>query len=409
MYENLLHQKAALQLKSDIKNSLLPGALLFSGPERSGKLTCALETARILSCTKSPRAVWDCQCPSCVKNRAMTSGNLLLAGPRDSVPEIRACAETFLKAHGQNAPYRDATRYLFSRGVRKLTLRFNQVLWDGDDKIGKIASITSAIEEELEAVDFPRTLSDFSSLEKTVKNLIELSAELEGKFLYDSIPVNHIRNVSSWARMKSVEGKNTVIIENADRMLESVRNALLKILEEPPEGTVFILTSARKSAVMPTILSRVRDYSFSERSILQQREVIQKVYHAEDFSGGVEEFLQRYLPLSPSELKEKAFLFAREISLLKVPDVSSIIKECALFEPRSMLKIFLSEINSALRKLMYSAQGVDVLEQVKKAVLESYTNVSVYNQGVQASLENLVREMSRINRMNGNILKCAIM
>ena len=53
--------------------------------------------------------------------------------------------------------------------------------------------------------------------------------------------------------MKSVEGKKTIIIENADRMLESVRNALLKILEEPPVDTIFILTTSQRNLVMPTI------------------------------------------------------------------------------------------------------------------------------------------------------------
>ena len=54
-------------------------------------------------------------------------------------------------------------------------------------------------------------------------------------------------------------------------MLESVRNALLKILEEPPADTVFILTTSRRNAVMSTILSRVRTYQFNERTLEQQK------------------------------------------------------------------------------------------------------------------------------------------
>ena len=47
--------------------------------------------------------------------------------------------------------------------------------------------------------------------------------------------------------MISEEGKKTIIIENADRMQTSVRNALLKILEEPPEDCV--LSSANPESV----------------------------------------------------------------------------------------------------------------------------------------------------------------
>ena len=43
-----------------------------------------------------------------------------------------------------------ATRYLFLRSIRKLTIRFNPVLWKEDDKLNKIAAIISEIDEDLE-------------------------------------------------------------------------------------------------------------------------------------------------------------------------------------------------------------------------------------------------------------------
>lgn len=45
MYDNLLFQSADSLLTSDIKNDNLPGSILFSGPDASGKLTAALETS----------------------------------------------------------------------------------------------------------------------------------------------------------------------------------------------------------------------------------------------------------------------------------------------------------------------------------------------------------------------------
>lgn len=409
MYENLLHQNVTGQLKSDIKSNAFPGAVMFSGPEGSGKLTCALETARILSCVKSPKARWDCDCPSCLKNKSLSASSLLLLGPKDLSPEIRASCDTFLKALKENSSFMTATRYLFIRSIRKLTLRFSQILWENDEKLGKIASLTGAIDEELETIDFPRPLPDFASVEKTSEKLIKLSSELEDSFMYDSVPVNQIRNLSSWARMKSLEGKNTVVIENADRMLESVRNALLKILEEPPEGTVFILTTSRKNSVMPTILSRLRVYSFEKRSLSAETEVVRKVYHNNDFSGNIEEYLQEYLPVPPSRIKEKAFEFVVNLKRHQVPDIQALVKEMKNFEPRAALKIFMNGILDSLKSLMYFPQGTEALGKINESILESCSSITVYNQSVQASLEVLVREILKINKTNGNVLQCVNM
>jgi DNA polymerase-3 subunit gamma/tau len=57
MFENLVNQEAGKQIISDIKHNRLPGAVLYAGPEASGKLTAALETARILSCHENPQGI----------------------------------------------------------------------------------------------------------------------------------------------------------------------------------------------------------------------------------------------------------------------------------------------------------------------------------------------------------------
>lgn len=51
--------------------------------------------------------------------------------------------------------------------------------------------------------------------------------------------------------------RRVVILESVDNFNAASLNALLKILEEPPEGRIFLLTAASKSAVLPTVLSRV--------------------------------------------------------------------------------------------------------------------------------------------------------
>lgn len=54
-----------------------------------------------------------------------------------------------------------------------------------------------------------------------------------------------------------------IIIDGADRMNTASANALLKILEEPPAQTLFILIAQQISTVLPTVLSRCHLLSFS--------------------------------------------------------------------------------------------------------------------------------------------------
>ena len=142
-----------------------------------------------------------------------------------------------------------------------------------------IGNIIEEINEDLEQVDVERPVPPFENLEKICTNLESLCLKLENEFLYDSIPINQIRNLEEWAYKKSEEGKKTIILENSERMSQNVRNALLKILEEPPEDCVFILLTSNRNAIMQTILSRVRTYSFVERTIEQQQDVITRVFH----------------------------------------------------------------------------------------------------------------------------------
>ena len=50
--------------------------------------------------------------------------------------------------------------------------------------------------------------------------------------------------------------KKIFIIRNIDNSMEAAQNKLLKILEEPPKGVIFILTCQNSNLVLPTIRSR---------------------------------------------------------------------------------------------------------------------------------------------------------
>ena len=408
MFENLVNQEAGKLLAADIRHNRLPGAILFSGSEASGKLTAALETARILSCHENPQGKWLCECPSCLQHKSLICSNLMLMGPRDCSLEISAAAKTFTDAHFINAKFIDAARYLFLRSVRKLTLRFNGILWEGDSSLNKIGSLIEEINENLEVLDFPRELPDITEVKKICEEISKLCNKLEEDFLYDSIPINQVRNMEAWAHIKTEEGRKTVIIENADRMQTSVRNALLKILEEPPEDVVFILLTSKRNAIMQTILSRVRTYNFADRTLEQQREVITRVFHNEDFSGSINDYLLTYLPVTPSEIKGQARVFYNSVANRQICNIEEIVKKCEKFNPRIELRLFLSNIAAFTKPLLNSQAGTEAAAQTMQLLRNCSDNITLYNQSPASALEILMRDMFALNNTYGGVF-CAAM
>lgn len=401
MFDNLLFQSASGLLKDDIASGRLPGAVLFCGPSSSGKLTAALETARVLSCTENPRGRWSCSCPSCLRHKALVSPNLMLLGPRDCSLEIQAAQKAFVSSVSLGDSHVNATRYLFLRSVRKLQNRFNPALWQDSDKLNKIAVLTGELDERMEEIDVGRELPDIKAVEENVQKIVELCKKLEGDFMYDSVPILQIRNLSVWARIGAASGTKVIVIERAERMLEGVRNALLKILEEPPANTLFILTAERKSAVMPTILSRLRPYPFSSRTSDEEKEIIDRVFHDGTVfmpsNGGsvIQHYLEGFLPVRPEIVEKRAADFFDLVFGGQIPDVADLVKTCGKFEPRVLLKIFLTALEAKSRELFSSASGVQKARAVSAAARNVWLNVSTYNQNVQSALEELLCALAR--------------
>jgi DNA polymerase-3 subunit delta' len=78
-----------------------------------------------------------------------------------------------------------------------------------------------------------------------------------------SIKIEPIRDVIISAGYRPFEGRRRVVIINdADAMASSPQNALLKILEEPPPSSVFILVTERPDMLLPTVQSRCQRVRF---------------------------------------------------------------------------------------------------------------------------------------------------
>lgn len=79
----------------------------------------------------------------------------------------------------------------------------------------------------------------------------------------DNLKIEQIRELQAGLQYHPLEAKlKLAIIDECDRMTESGANSLLKILEEPPKATHFILISAMPHALLPTIRSRCQTIAF---------------------------------------------------------------------------------------------------------------------------------------------------
>lgn len=80
-----------------------------------------------------------------------------------------------------------------------------------------------------------------------------------------SLGIEEILHWQEQVYRKRYEGKYKVfILEQADRLTLPAENALLKVIEEPPERTIIILSAQNAEALLPTIQSRAQAVYFPE-------------------------------------------------------------------------------------------------------------------------------------------------
>ena len=81
------------------------------------------------------------------------------------------------------------------------------------------------------------------------------------------ISIEEIRQLVASSHFGGSVGKYQImIIEDADRMSERSSNVLLKALEEPPAGTIWLLCAPSEADMLPTIRSRVRRIALKQPS-----------------------------------------------------------------------------------------------------------------------------------------------
>ena len=79
------------------------------------------------------------------------------------------------------------------------------------------------------------------------------------------LSVDDARRLRSLAELSSTIGSQKVLIISAARLFHEAQNALLKLFEEPPEGTLLILILPSEGMLLPTLRSRLLPLPFTNK------------------------------------------------------------------------------------------------------------------------------------------------
>ncbi|NQU68528.1 MAG: DNA polymerase III subunit [Candidatus Marinimicrobia bacterium] len=204
----ILNERNWDNLLTAFRTGRLHHALLFHGPSGTGKSAHAIELAATLNCKDSTSSNPCGLCPSCKKVRSFQHGNVRLVLPFP----------------------------------RKTNL---------DKNSPSIKALTDA---------------DLTSLQEQMKTMGMKPYFKIALNNANTILINSIRDLKNELYLSPPDaGGRIVLILDAEYLCipnATSANALLKILEEPPEKTYFILVTSRSDLMLETILSRCQKIYF---------------------------------------------------------------------------------------------------------------------------------------------------
>lgn len=212
-YKSLIiqHQQWS-RLQKAFKAGRLGHAYLFHGPAGSGKEAHAVELAALVNCHEPTNEGACGHCPSCRKMATLQHPNLHVIVPLPRSSNIKK-DDPPLKA-------------LSTTEIESLT---QQLIQKGSDPYSKIF--------------------------------------LKGA---QSILINSVRELRRLTNLKATErGWQCFLIFEAERLAypnHAAANALLKLLEEPPPKTLFVLVTDRQNLLLETIRSRCLGLFFPQLS-----------------------------------------------------------------------------------------------------------------------------------------------
>lgn len=226
-------------LSSQIAQGALPRAALFTGPAYSGRMVAAYELARALGSLKD--------------------GAFAVSSPRDFRPRVQLAIESFRRSPGA------ATGDLLRQNLDCYLAQFSGLLAtdEKDQKQYDRAADIREVLEELDSVPLSGLEQFCDRLGRAFEASCKLMASLKSAARLGLLNIAQARALKQNLQLTSIgKGSRVVVIEGLGDANESTKNSLLKLLEEPPEKVCLVLVSSRPERILPTILSRTRQYRF---------------------------------------------------------------------------------------------------------------------------------------------------
>lgn len=194
------HEDIKKKLIQSVKENRIAHAQLFLGPEGTGKLALAIAYAQYINCTNKRENDSCGECPSCKKFNALAHPDLHFIFPSTTNKNVK----------------KDPESDLFLTEWR----------------------------EYLTSCDCYASLPNWYN-----------ALDIENK--QGLINVRDASTIIRKLNLKSYEAEyKVVIIWMAERLNTEASNRLLKLVEEPPEKTLFILVSENQEELLMTIRSR---------------------------------------------------------------------------------------------------------------------------------------------------------
>jgi len=129
-------------------------------------------------------------------------------------------------------------------------------LFTGPPQIGK-RTLARGLAQALNCTGTQPPCGQCQSCQKVSKGTHPDVRIIEGEGAGGSIKIDQVRAVKREAMLSSYEGRFRVyILRHVDMASLEAANSLLKILEEPPEHVVLVLTAVQPESLPATVVSR---------------------------------------------------------------------------------------------------------------------------------------------------------
>jgi DNA polymerase-3 subunit delta' len=227
----IAHRELKHKLVQMVQKNRLSHALLFLGHEGSGALPMAIAFAQYILCEKvNPRKKQEAVS---LFGEASTENDSVLLD--DSCGECSSCIKVKQLIHPD--------------------LHFSYPAIKKDSNHSKVLSTDYIVEwrEFIEQHPYENVTGWLDFLKENPKSRIESPANKQG-----NITVNECDDIGRKLSLKSFEGVHKILIMWMPEFLAAAGNKLLKLIEEPPANTIFILVASDESAILPTIISRTQ-------------------------------------------------------------------------------------------------------------------------------------------------------